>query len=316
MRETTVRSFDDLQRSLRRLDPTGIWIFRGQADAGWDLVPSFYRGLEKWLLVGSTAHAERIHQMEHDLYRKFTQLVRRYQNPCNKWEEVCLAQHYGVPTRLLDWTRHPLAASYFALASGSEAPAAVWCLNLARYPFPSFLGRLTHETAHRVELLHLLSAQRPPSFLQTLSTQFVPPALTASEPQAFGDLTQRENGFLVILDPPHFDSRIGAQKGLFSIYYSLHSRDLIWNHGRHLEATTEQTGVELLHKIILAGPAKREIRTELERMAGMNWHELFPDLFGVGRYLCDLRDRRVLEWCAPGGESDPRPAEPGSAMSG
>lgn len=296
MIETVVRSFDDLQRCIRRLDPTGIWIFRGQADAGWDLVPSLYRGLERWLPSGATAQAERIHQIEHDVYRKFAQLARRYQNPANKWEELCLAQHYGVPTRLLDWTRHPLVASYFAVAGDAETPAAVWCLNLTPYPFPPFLGRLTNETAHRIELLHLLSAQRPPSFLQTLSTQFLPPSALVSEHGVGQDLESREHGFLVILDPPHFDNRIGAQRSLFSLYYSFDNRDLVWNHGEHLEAAAHQAGVELLHKITIAGVSKREIRTELGRMAGMNWHELFPDLFGVGQYLRDLRESRVLDW--------------------
>jgi hypothetical protein len=47
---------------------------------------------------------------------------------------LALAQHYGVPTRLLDWSDRPLAASFFAVKKAAEKPTgnflSVWALNL------------------------------------------------------------------------------------------------------------------------------------------------------------------------------------------
>jgi hypothetical protein len=86
----------------------GVAVYRGVSDATYDLLPSVGR----W----SGPERERLN-WERQLFNDFKTRAGGYLSviPQNDWEWLFLAQHHGLPTRLLDWTSSPLVALHFAL---------------------------------------------------------------------------------------------------------------------------------------------------------------------------------------------------------
>src|SRR2546428_5902303 len=109
----------------KRVTPPGNFWFRGHADAMWDLTPKLYR-------ADSHLKLEDEDEIRNDFKSRGRQLLAEPFQPANDKERYFLMQHYGAPTRLLDWTDGSLLALYFALRSqhpDHPKAAAVWMLD-------------------------------------------------------------------------------------------------------------------------------------------------------------------------------------------
>ncbi|QDT37956.1 FRG domain-containing protein [Stratiformator vulcanicus] len=108
--------------------PNLAWIYRGQGDASWPLIPK--AGRPKYYLreTGKPALAG-LPPRDFGRFNHWRNLAVAYTKsmPENDYECLAFAQHYGLATRLLDWSTNPLVALYFAVDSQTDADAAIFC---------------------------------------------------------------------------------------------------------------------------------------------------------------------------------------------
>lgn len=261
------------------------FIFRGVSNSSWPLLPGIFREYSEaqkssavtgGLISGRIYSASEWEILAHFKKEACGFLTNISQNDDFTWLQY--AQHYGVPTRLLDFTSNPLVAMYFCCQSESKNDGAIWIINALNFdrwstsePFCTDLGPdYTREAS-----IH--------SVLREMRDEFDYDALL-NEPRP-----QKQYPFAFI--PPYIDQRMSAQS----------SRFMLWGHDHSaLESLAgEKNWMELLPdgvklsmandnrfiaKIIIPANCKHDIVRELAFL-NINEKSIFPGLDGLGRYL-------------------------------
>lgn len=125
MSDKIVRSQEKWHEFLSFLDQRmhSRWVFRGQSCESWDLRPS----------AGRKPGYDPL--FEERVFRVFKKDARLHAHmpETNDWDWLALGQHFGLPTRLLDWSTNPLVACFFALMDESQVKenAVVYAYPLA-----------------------------------------------------------------------------------------------------------------------------------------------------------------------------------------
>lgn len=213
------------------------------------LVPSLYRSAD-----GRERYSDP--EVRTEFKRRALPLVAE-RPPRDDWEWHFLMQHYGAPTRLLDWTDSALVALYFAIASypanphrGTPRPA-VWALNpwqLNEKAGIRFVGPLISDWRE---------------------------AETYLGPAYGGDRPPR---YPIALDPTFIAQRMLVQHS----HFTLHGHD-----ARGIDEMREDLNLANALLKIEISSADESVKILRQRVAllGISETTIFPDLAGLGKEL-------------------------------
>ena len=218
---------------------TAYW-FRGHARADWSLVPSVHRDYSS---VG-----------ERNLMGRFLMSAPTRHSRCPEIRDgapwLCLMQHFGLPTRLLDWTGSLLASVYFAVSyDPMPGPAAVWVL------VPSELNKASSHKSDSTFLIH------------------GPEAMPLVKGAFDGGL--ESDDVLAVLGQD-VDLRMTVQQGAFTI------------HGDATPLEQRSGAERFLAQFVIPENAKPTFDDELW-VLGMRRSALFPDLGNLAKDLANDR---------------------------
>ncbi len=254
MREIRVASWAELNEhlfadiwneSIRRF--RSDFVYKGMADARWTLRTTLMR------LGGN------FHELEAHLLRNFKKYAMQDAVPTNsEWNWLAVAQHHGLPTRLLDWTYSPYVALHFATDTVEmfDRDGVIWAVNFVK----------VHERLPR-KLRDLLKRERSNAFTVEMLDE------AATGLNALEKLSR--DVFALFFETPSLDSRILNQYALFSLMSSPDAQLDEW-----LNAHNE----DFARRIIIPADLKWEIRDKLDQ-ANITERVLFPGLDGLSRWL-------------------------------
>lgn len=251
--EIIVRDWQDLQEQLFRDTwdaqinrHRSSYIYRGLNSVDHELKTSLQR------LGGPYA------RLEKHLLRNFRKYAHRDAAPGKStWNWLALAQHHGLPTRLMDWTYSPYVALHFATneIDSYNEDGLLWAINYVK--LNQFLPQKLQKVIKR-ENSNVFTAEMLDSVCKNLDE--------------LGELEQ--SPFLLFLEPPSLDARIVNQYALFSLLSG--SETLL---GEWLEAREHQ-----IFRIRIPASLKWEIRDKLDQ-GNITERVLMPGLSGLSEWL-------------------------------
>lgn len=274
IRVRSIESLGELIEFAEQLDRGGTpshW-FRGQADTAWSLQCRLWRRGPDVADHGGAAYT---HNDERNLAHRFRVRAATRRPDAPNYSDAAgwlsLMQHYGLPTRLLDWSRSPLVAAYFALPEtpvenkNVQRDAAIWVLNPHELNYRRCRNSLTPGLSSR-QLGRLVSD----AFFDR------------EQHQAESHFRAGDHAEVMAAMAWEADPRMVVQQGAFTVHAGPRSAGRRGVRGLDEESDAHE------YLTLLKIPADTTARLRREvAAAGFREGDLFPDLEHLARELVD-----------------------------
>lgn len=291
-------------------------IYRGHADFNWILIAKLFRDpdakpencagddpnqVEEQLLREHLSK-DVAHELEHRLFHDFSRYLHAYRpdlactvaddeeskernslRAMQEWRQLAIAQHYGLPTRFLDFTANVLVALFFAVEGPTarrkavqgeyqEQDSAVWCIEV---PNRRKVWQVWRPKSTWLSPLEFAEEGSAPPIANFLETAFI---------------------------PEHIDERIRAQGSVFMCEprgkkndWQLHNKVRKMTETVRNPGTREKKDTRAL-RVRIPKDAREKLLEQLD-LVGINRANLFPDLGSAASYLAwavHQRKRRYI----------------------
>lgn len=274
---SSLSQFIDTIEKLKSYYPSGIMInnpvansflYRGLSDDSYKLLPSVFRSVDDDISGHVITNNKYLAWAnEKSLLLSFIHeasgLLNIPTNDLLRWAEY--AQHYGVPTRFLDWSSNPLVALYFACKDRTDKDGAVWMM---------------HGTNYKRFLEKNLKVSEEKTVKEIIT-----------------DLFNNDTGidYPVLYTPYYVDARMSAQKSFFLVWGAKKEplEDILKEGDYYMDLPEVDNGIrtygnaqqeDILFRFCIHTDRKQPLLHELD-MVGINEKTLFPGLDGIGRYV-------------------------------
>ncbi|MBB6401928.1 hypothetical protein HNP92_001233 [Methanococcus maripaludis] len=258
------------------------FLYRGQKNKEWKLEPAIFRKNKSGKLTYENKEKELYMSLKEHNHPEFEKQKTMF-------DKLALMQHYSIPTRLLDWSKNPLVALYFAtepdLENDTDGVVFVHSPNSIYYSSEEIVDLLCN--------MFLKWNKEEISLKELESTSFNGDTVSDILGDSIEDTFITLNIFsgVIFIRPIMTNDRLRIQQGCFSMHGCLREQRKIDEHFfenffklNEPSDTVLENYLENTVKFIIPSECKTKIRKELE-MIGIHNGTMFPELENYGQFL-------------------------------